>query len=139
MLSDRRARNWELHEGAEDGYEDPEMNDSSDSETNFPLAQISSGNRTNLIPMAGDRRSSHMKLTTGGDLFRTIKNRKIGDPYLIPVKEVIDALSDHTVTLKNGHFLENYDLSIKRKKLPGPCHPRIQSGQTLRRRRPVET
>ena len=37
-MSDRRAKNWELHDGAEDGFEDAAMDSSSDSD--IPLAKI---------------------------------------------------------------------------------------------------
>ena len=42
-MSDRRARNWELHNETKDGYEDADMDFSSDSEASIPLAKICSG------------------------------------------------------------------------------------------------
>ena len=120
ILSDRRAMNWELHDGAEDVYEDADMDLSSDSEANIPLARISSENRKIPIPTAQRRQSSQMKLTTRGILFRKFKNRKYGDPYFNPVNEPIVDSSDHTVTLENGHSLRTSHLAIKVKLFPGP-------------------
>ena len=120
ILSDRRAMNWEPHDGAEDVYEDADMDLSSDSEANIPLAKISSGNRKIPIPTAQLRQSSQMKLTTQGILFRKFKNRKNGDPYFNPVNEPIVDSSDHTVTLENGHSLRKLHLAIKGKLFPGP-------------------
>ena len=39
ILSNRRAGNWELHDGAEDGYLDEDKDSPSDPEDNLPLAQ----------------------------------------------------------------------------------------------------
>ena len=114
-MSDRRDRNWELHDGAQDGYEDAHMNFSSESEANNPLAKFLSGNRTTPIPIAQRRQSSHMKIIN----FKKNTNRKNGDPYFNPVKEAIVGSRYYTVTLKNGHILRKLDLAIKGKILPG--------------------
>ena len=120
ILSDRRAMDCELHDGAEDGYEDADMDLPSDSEANFPLPKISSGNRKIPIPTAQRRQSSQMKLTTRGILFRKNNNRKNGDPYFNPVNEPIVDSSDHTVTLEIRHSSRKLDLAIKGKLFPGP-------------------
>ena len=39
ILSNRRASNWELHDGAEDGYLDENKDSPSDPEESLPLAQ----------------------------------------------------------------------------------------------------
>ena len=36
-MSDRRAKKWELHDGAGDGYADADMEPSTDSEDNLSL------------------------------------------------------------------------------------------------------
>ena len=74
ILSYHRARKWELNDGAEDGYADADMELSSDSETNLPLATISSGYRTTTIPAGQPKLSTQGKLTSGGNCFR--KNNK---------------------------------------------------------------
>ena len=73
IMSGRRERNWELHDGAEIGYV---MHASSDSEADLPLAKISSGNRTTPIPIAKRRRSPHMKLITAGNFLIKYQSEK---------------------------------------------------------------
>ena len=103
------------HDRAEDGYQDADMDLSSDSEANLPLAKISSGNRTTLIPAAQRTRPSLKQMTTGGNLFRKNDNRRYGDLFFNPVKEAIVDSSEHTITPKNGHILRKLDLEIKEK------------------------
>ena len=47
IISDRRAKSWELHDGAEDGHEDAVMDSYSDSD--IPLAKIIYGSRATPI------------------------------------------------------------------------------------------
>ena len=117
-MSDRWVKNWELHDGAEEGYEVAVMDSSS--ELDIPLAKISHGNRTTPIPISHRKRPTISKLTTGCNLFfRKNTNQKNEDPYFNPVKEAIVDSSDHTVTLENGHILSKSDLAVKKKILPG--------------------
>ena len=45
ISSDPCAKNWEFHDGAEDGYTNMDMDFLSDSQNQPPLASISLGNR----------------------------------------------------------------------------------------------
>ena len=67
IKSDRRAKNWELHDGVEDGYEDAVKDSSSDSD--IPLAKISHGSRTTPIPTSHRKQPTFAELTTGGNRF----------------------------------------------------------------------
>ena len=120
ILSKERATNWELHDGAEDGYLDEERDSTSDPEENLPLARTFSlrttpDDTTRTLDPLGKR-----KAVTGGNLYRKASNRKNGDPYFNLVKKDIIDSSEHTVTLDNGHVLRKSDLAIKGKILPGP-------------------
>ena len=117
-MSDRWAKNWELHDGAEEGYEDAVMDSSS--ELDIPLAKISQGNQTTAIPISHRKRPTLSKLTNRGNIFLKKKtNQKNGDQYFNPVKEAIVDSSDHTVTLEYEHILRKSDLAIKEKIRPG--------------------
>ena len=120
ILSKERATNWELHDGAEDGYLDEERDSTSDPEENLPLARTFSlrttpEDTTRTLDPLGKR-----KAVTGGNLYRKVSNRKNGDPYFNLVKKDIIDSSEHTITLDNGHVLRKSDLAIKGKILPGP-------------------
>ena len=120
ILSKERATNWELHDGAEDGYLDEEKDSTSDPEENLPLARTFS---LLTIPDDTTRTSDPLgkrKAVTGGNLYRKVSNRKNRDPYFNLVKNDIIDSSEHTVTLDNGHVLRKSDLAIKGKILPGP-------------------
>ena len=106
-MSDRRVKNWELHDGAEDGYEDAVLDSSSGSD--IPLVKITHRNRATPIPIGHRKRHAISKMTTGVNLLRENTIRKNADPYFNPVKEAIVYSSDHTVTLVNGHILRKSD------------------------------
>ena len=118
ILSNRRAWNWELHDGAEDGYLDKEKDSPSDPEDNWPLAIPNTNTPEGHNQNRGPRASK--KLVAGGKLYRRATNRKNGKPYFNLVKKDIIDSSDHTITLDNGHIWQKSDLAIKRKLLPGP-------------------
>ena len=120
ILSKERATNWELHDGAEDGYLDEEKDSTSDPEENLPLARTFSLHTT---PDDTTRTSDPLgkgKAVTGGNLYRKVSNRENRDPYFNLVKKDIIDFSEHTFTLDNGHVLRKSDLAIKGKILPGP-------------------
>ena len=120
ILSNRRGRNWELHDGAEDGYFDEDKNSPSDPEDNLPLAQIIPSTLTPEVhnQYRGPRKSK--KLVAGGKLYTRATNWKNGEPYFNLVKKDIVDSSDHTITLDNGNILQKSDMAIKGKLLPGP-------------------
>ena len=120
ILSKERATNWELHDGAGDGYLDEEKDSTSDPEENMPLARTFSLHTT---PDATIRTSDPLgkrKAVMGGNFYRKVTNRKNRDPYFNLVKKDIIDSSEHTVTFDNGHVLRKSDLAIKGKILPGP-------------------
>ena len=120
IMSKDRATNWELHDGAEDGYLDEENDSTSDPEDNLPLSRTATLNtnpddiKQALEPLA------KRKAVMGGNLYRKVSNRKNRDPYFNLVKKDIIDSSEHTLTLDNGHVLRKSDLAIKGKILPGP-------------------
>ena len=89
-MSDRRNRNWKLADLAEEGYEDADIDASSDSRANILLAKISPGNRTTPVSITQRRRPSLMKLTTGAG------KRKMSQP-----KKTIRANSRKRTTFEN--------------------------------------
>ena len=89
-MSDRRDMNWKLADLAEEGYEDADIDASSDSGANILLAKISSGNRTTPVSITQRRRPSLMKLTTGAG------KRKMSQP-----KKTIRANSRKRTTFEN--------------------------------------
>ena len=82
ILSKERASNWELHDGAEDGYLDEEKDSTSDPEENLTLARNFSLHTT---PDATTRTSDPLgkrKAVMGGNLYRKVTNRKNRDIIL---------------------------------------------------------
>ena len=63
IMSKDRATNWELHDGAEDGYLDEEKDSTSDPEDNLPLSRAATLNtKPDDIKQASDplaKKSSH--------------------------------------------------------------------------------
>ena len=120
IMSKERATNWELHDGAEDGYMDEEKDSTSDPEENMPLARIFSLHTTPDVTFRTSEPLGKRKAVMAGNLYRKVSNRKNRDPYFNLVKKDIIDSSEHTVTLDNGHVLCKSDLAIKGKILPGP-------------------
>ena len=79
--------------------------DSSDSDSDIPLAKITHGRKANPIPICNRKRPTLAKLAIGGNLFRKNSNRKNGESYFNPFKEAIVDSLDHLVTLEKGHIL----------------------------------
>ena len=124
ILSNQRARNWELHDGGEDGYLDADMDTQSD---NLLLAQtIPSFPAPEVYNLSNGPRATK-RLVSGGKYFGRATNRKNGEPYFNPIKKDIIDSSEHSITLDNGHNLRKSDLAFKGKLLPGPkkncCEP----------------
>ena len=120
IFSSRRASNWGMHDGVDDGYLDEEKNNPSDPEDNIPLAQtILSPTKpeSHKQPRGSDTKK---KLVAGGKLYRTAINRKTGKTYFNLINKDIIDFPDHKITLDNGHILRKSDLAIKVKLLPGP-------------------
>ena len=120
IMSKERAANWELHDGAEDGYSDEEKDSTSDPEENMPLARIFSLHTTPGVTIRTSEPLAKRKAVMGGNLYRKVSNTKNRDPYFNLVKKDIIDSSEHTVTLDNGLVLRKSDLAIKGKILPGP-------------------
>ena len=118
-MSKERATNWELHDGAEDGYLDEEKDSTSDPEENMPLARTFSLHTTPDVTFRTSDPLAKRKAVMGGNLYRKVTNRKNWDPYFNLVKKDIIDSSEHTVTLDNGHVLRKSELAIKGNKLPG--------------------
>ena len=68
ILSSRRASNWELHDGAEDGYLDEEKDNPSDPEDNVPLAQTIRSPTTPESHKQSRGSDTRKKLVAGGKL-----------------------------------------------------------------------
>ena len=120
IMSKDRATNWELHDGAEDGYLDEDKDSFSGPEDNLPQARTVT---TNTNPDDNKQASEPLakrKAVMGGNLYRKVSNRKNRDPYFNLVKKDIIDSSEHTITLNNGHDLRKSDLAIKGKILPRP-------------------
>ena len=120
IISKQRASNWELHDGAEDGYLDEEKDSPSDPEDNLPLARTITSNLTPEGHRQPSGSPSKRKSVLGGNLYRRATIRKNGDPYFTLVKEEIIDSSEYTITLDSGIILRKSDLAIKGKILPGP-------------------
>ena len=116
IMSKDRATNWELHDGAEDGYLDEEKD--SDPENNLPLTRTVTKN-TNLDETKQESEPLAKKAVMGGKLYRKVSNRKNRDPYFNLVKKDIIDSSEQTITLGNGQVLRKSDLTIKGKIRPG--------------------
>ena len=128
IMSKDRATNWELHDGAEDGYLDEEKDSTSDPEDNLPLSRTVTINTTPEDINQNSEPLAKRKTVMGGNLYGKVSNRKNRDPYFNLVnKDIIDS-SEHTITLDNGHVLRKSDLAIKGKILPGP--KKIKVNQT---------
>ena len=128
IISKQRASNWELHDGAEDGYLDEEKNSLSDPEGNLPLARTITTNSTAEGNQQYPGSLSKRKSVMGGNLYRRVTYRKNRDPYFNLVKKDIIDSSEHTITLDNGHILRKSDLANKGKILLG--HNKIVVTQT---------
>ena len=120
IKSKDRATNWELHEGAEDGYLDEEKDSMSDPEDNLPLSRTATSNTNPDDIIQTSEPLAKRKAVMGGNLYRKVSNGKNRDPYFNLVKKDIIDFSEHTITLDNGHILRKSDLAIKGKILPGP-------------------
>ena len=120
IMSKDRATNWELHDGAEDGYLDEEKDSTSDPEENMPLSRTFNLHTTPDVTIRSSEPLAKRKAVMGGNLYNKVSNRKNRDPYFNLVKNDIIDSSEHTVTLDNGHVLRKSDLAIKGKILPGP-------------------
>ena len=70
IMCDRRAKKWELHDGAGDGYADADMESSTDSEDNLSLNSIPAENCRTPNAEAHSCRTVPLKLTSGGKLHR---------------------------------------------------------------------
>ena len=120
IMSKDRATNWELHDGAEDGYLDEEKDSTSDPEDNLPLSRTVTLNTTPDDINQSSKPLAKSKSVMGGNLYRKVSNRKNRDPCFNMVrKDIIDS-SEHAITLDNGHVLRKSDLAIKGKIFPGP-------------------
>ena len=120
IMSKDRATNWELHDGADDGYLDEEKDSTSDPEENMPLSRTFNLHTTPDVTIRSSEPLAKRKAVMGGNLYNKVSNRKNRDPYFNLVKNDIIDSSEHTVTLDNGHVLRKSDLAIKGKILPGP-------------------
>ena len=119
IMSKDRATNWELHDGAEDGYLDEEKDSTSDPEDNLPLSRTVTLNTTPDDINQTSEPLAERKTVMGSNLYRKVSNTKNRDPYFNLVnKDIIDS-SEHTITLDNGDVLRKPDLAIKGKILPG--------------------
>ena len=89
VLSERRARSWELHDGAEDGYLDADMGTQSDSKDNLPLALKTPWTPVPEVHNPGKGSRSTKNLVSGGTYYTRAAIRKNGEPYFNLVKEDI--------------------------------------------------
>ena len=96
-MSKERATNWELHDGAEDGYFDEEKDSTSDPEENILLARTFSLQTTTDVTIRTSDPLAKRKAVMGGNLYRKVTNRKNRDPYFNLVKKDIIVSSEHTV------------------------------------------
>ena len=117
-MSKDRATNWELHDGAEDGYLDEEKDSTSEPEDNLPLSRTATLNTNPDGLKQASEPLAKRKAVMGGNL--KVSNRKNRDPNFNLVKKDIIDSSEHTTTFDNGHVFRKSDLAIKRKILPGP-------------------
>ena len=114
------ATNWELHDGAVDGYLDEEKDRTSKPEDNLPLSRTVTLNTNSDDNKQASEPLAKRKAVMGGNLYRKVSNRKKRDPYFNLVNKDIIESSEHTITLDNGQVLCKSDLAIKGKILPGP-------------------
>ena len=70
IMSKERATNWELHDGAEDGYLDEEKDSTSDPEKNMPLARTFSLHATPDVTIRTSDPLAKRKAVPGGNLYR---------------------------------------------------------------------
>ena len=90
IISDRRARSWVLHDGAEHGYEDAVNDSSSDSDSGIPLAKNIHGSRATPI-LSSDSDIPLVKITHGSRATPIlISNRK--RPTLAKLATAVDNL-----------------------------------------------
>ena len=125
ILSNRRASNWELHDGAEGGYLEEEKDSPSDTEDSLPLAQTLPSTHMTEVRKQSRCLFTSNKVVAGGKLCRRATDRKNEELYFNLVKKDIIDSSDHTITLNNGHILRKSDLAFKGKLLPGPTKIRL--------------
>ena len=91
IMSKHRATNWELHDGAEDGYLDEEKDNTSDPEDNLPLAKTVTTNTNADDNKQAPEPLSKRKAAMGGNLYRKVSNRKNRYPYFNLVeKDIVD-------------------------------------------------
>ena len=110
IMSKDRATDWELHDGADDGYLDEEKDSTSDPEHNLPLCRTVTLSTTPDDINQTAEPFAKRKTVMGGNLYQKVSNRKNRDPYFNLVnKDIIDS------SLDNGHVLRKSDLAIKRK------------------------
>ena len=67
-MSKERPTNWELHDGAEDGYMDEEKDSTSDPEENLPLARTFSLHTTPDVTFRTSETLAKRKAVMGGNL-----------------------------------------------------------------------
>ena len=125
IMSKDRATNWELHDGAEDGYLDEEKDSTSDPEDNLPLSSTVTLNTNADDNKQASEPLAKRKAVMGGNLYRKVSNKR--KPYFNLVKKDIIDSSEHNITLDNGHVLRKSDLAIKGKILPGPRKNKSES------------
>ena len=120
IMSKQQASNWELHDGAEDGYLDVEKDSPLDPEDNLPLARTVTANPNQEGIRQAPASLPKRKAVIGGNLYSRVTNRKNMDPYFNLVKKDIIDSSEHTTTLDNGHVLCKSNLATKGRILPCP-------------------
>ena len=92
ILSKDRATNWELLDGAEDGYLDEEKDSTSDPEDNVPLSRTVTLNTNQDDIKQGSEPLAKRKAVMGGNLYRKVSNSKNRYPYINLVKkDIIDS------------------------------------------------
>ena len=92
IMSKERATNWELHDGAEDGYLDEEKDSTSDPEENMPLARTFSVHTTPDVTIRTSDPLSKRKAVMGGNLYRKVTNRKNRALILIWLRRISSTL-----------------------------------------------
>ena len=102
IMSKDWATNWELHDGAEDGYLDEEKDSMSDPEGNLPLARTVTTNTNPDDNKQASEPPAKRKAVMGGNLYTKVSNRKNKDPYFNLVKKDFIDSSKHTITLDNS-------------------------------------
>ena len=95
IMFKNRATNWELHDGAEDGYLDEEKDSTSDPEDNLPLSRTATLNTNpNDIKQASEPLAKR-KAVMGGNLYRKVSNRKNRVPlFLIWLRRISSILQN---------------------------------------------